>query len=139
MIAAPSWSDRRRTGERSDGRGARPRVRRAPSGALEDPVSQQLAAVVILSLAVLWVVVWVRSGTISAPLTLGLDADGIVDDIGNAATIWRLPVVATLLGIMSMVTALLIASRELFAGRFVLGMGVWVQALAWVAAITLLW
>ncbi|HEV2527574.1 MAG TPA: hypothetical protein VGT61_03855 [Thermomicrobiales bacterium] len=123
----------------SDGRSGRPRARRAPSGALEDPVSQQLAALIVLSLAALWVLVWVRSGTISAPIALGLDADGLVSQMGDATTIWRVPVVATLLGVMSMVTGLLVASHELFAGRFVLGMGVWVQILAWVAAVTLLW
>ncbi len=140
VIAAPSWSDRRRQASAGSPRsGARTRGRRAPGGAIEDPVCQQLTAVILVSLVALWILTWVRAGSIDAPLLLALDADGLAARFGSAATVWRLPTVATLLGLMSLGVALLTASRELFAGRFVLGMGVWIQVLGWVAAITLLW
>jgi hypothetical protein len=44
-----------------------------------------------------------------------------------------------MLVLMSLGTALLIARHSLTGSRFILGMGIWVQGLVWVAAITLLW
>lgn len=74
---------------------------------------------------------------VDGPIVLRLGADGGPSLIEGAGAVWQVPFVATMLGLMSIGTALLVAGRDRFAARFVLGTGILVQALIWVAAITL--
>lgn len=86
----------------------------------------------------MWALTRFLIGSVDEPLTRRLDADGTPSVIGGATAIWQVPFVATMLALMSLGTGLLVAGRDRFAARFVLGSGILVQALIWVAAITLL-
>ena len=94
--------------------------------------------VVAVSAGVMWGLTRYLIGRVDPLLTLRLRADGSPGTTGDSGAIWQAPFVATMLGLMSIGTALLLARRDQFAARFIVGMGVLVQALIWVAAITLL-
>lgn len=96
------------------------------------------ALVVAISAAAMWGVMRSLIDTVDAPLTLRLRGDGSPGTIDGPGAIWQIPFVATMLGLMSIGTALFVARRDQFAARFIVGMGILVQALIWVAAITLL-
>ena len=123
-------------------RNDRSRPWRAPRGSgialLEDGNAIRLASMVFVSAAAMWVLTRVLIGSVGDPLTLRLGVDGTPGTTGSSGTVWRVPFVATMLALMTIGTGLLVARRDLFAARFVLGSGVLVQALIWVAAITLL-
>ncbi len=93
---------------------------------------------VALSAMVMWGLTRYLIDSAPDPLSLRLRADGSPGPTTGSGAIWQVPFVATMLGLMSIGTALLVARRDRFASRFVVGMGVLVQALVWVAAITLL-
>ncbi len=97
-----------------------------------------LVLLVAVSAAVMWGLTRYLIEGVDALLTLRLRADGSSGATAESSAIWQVPFVATMLGLMSIGTALLVARRDQFAARFVVGMGVLVQALIWVAAITLL-
>lgn len=93
---------------------------------------------VALSAAVMWALTRYLIDSVPDPLTLRLRADGSPGTTSGSGAIWQVPFVATMLGLMSISVALLLARRDRFAARFVVGMGILVQGLIWVAAITLL-
>ncbi|CAA9569986.1 MAG: hypothetical protein AVDCRST_MAG33-2425 [uncultured Thermomicrobiales bacterium] len=112
--------------------------RRSSIGALDDPITTRLLLLVAVSAAAMWAVTRLLAGNVEEALVLRLGVDGAPSQIAGAGAIWRVPFVATMLALMSIGTALLVAARDRFAARFLLGAGVLVQALIWVAAITLL-
>ena len=93
---------------------------------------------VALSAAAMWGVTRFLIGSVDDPLTRRLGADGSPSVIGSASAVWQVPFVATMLALITIGTGLLVARRDRFAARFVLGSGILVQGLIWVAAITLL-
>lgn len=112
--------------------------RRARMALFEEPMASGFALVVVISAAAMWGVMRSFIDTVDAPLTLRLRADGSPGTTDGPGAIWQVPFVATMLGLMSIGTALFVARRDQFAARFIVGMGILVQALIWVAAITLL-
>ena len=93
---------------------------------------------IVLSAAAMWGMTRYLIDSVPDPLTLRLRADGSPGQTASSGAIWQVPFVATMLGLMSIGAALLVARRDHFAARFVVGMGALVQGLIWVAAITLL-
>ena len=112
--------------------------RRTGIALFEDPMASGFSLLVAVSAAVMWGLTRYLIDSVPDPLTLRLRADGSPGTIAGAGAIWQVPFVATMLGLMSIGAALLVARRDQFAARFVVGMGVLVQGLIWVAAITLL-
>ena len=113
-------------------------ARRSGIALLEDGTTARLTLLIILSAVVMWGLTRIMVDAVDDPLTLRLGADGAPSVIAGAGAIWRVPFVATMLALMSIGTGLLVAGRDRFAARFILGCGLLVQALIWVAAITLL-
>lgn len=106
---------------------------------LGDPVSQRFLAMLAVVLIALWVASIVRISGAGPYHVLRLDADGYPSLIGDRASLWRLPYVATMLALGSVLVALLVGGRDAFIGRFLLGATLVVQGLIWVAAVTLYW
>ena len=129
-----------RSGSRATRRTSRDRrsARRPAVAALAEPVTARLVLLVALSAVALWVATWLLISDVAEPLVLRLGADGGPSEVIGAGALWRVPFVATMLGLMSIGVAMLLAGRDRFAARFVVGAGILVQALIWVAAITLL-
>jgi hypothetical protein len=73
----------------------------------------------------------------AVPLRVGTDGETAV--WGTPLTMLRLPFLSSVLAVLSVGTALLVAPYDAFASRFTLGMGFVAQVLAWVAAFALLW
>ncbi len=97
-----------------------------------------LVLLIAASAAAMWGLTRYLIDSVDDPLTLRFRADGSPGTTSGPGGIWQVPFVATMLGLMSIGTALLVARRDRFASRFVVGAGIFVQALIWVAAITLL-
>ena len=121
--------------------GGRHRLSQSAAGVsiIGDPASQRFLAVLFVALIALWVVSIVRITSAGPIHVLRLDADGYPSLIGDRASLWRLPFVATMLGLGSVLVALVVSHRDAFSGRFLLGAALLVQGLVWVAAITLYW
>lgn len=125
--------------ERRSGRRRRSSRSAAGVSIIGDPASQRFLAVLFVALIALWVVSILRITSAGPVHVLRLDADGYPSLIGDRASLWRLPFVATMLGLGSVLVALVFSRHDAFSGRFLLGAALLVQGLLWVAAITLYW
>lgn len=127
-------------GDDSPARGAR--RRRAASGStglalLDDSLGVRLSLLVVLSTITLWVVMRFVIAAADPTVALRLGSDGAIGRVGGPQALWQVPFVGTLLAVMSLGTALLIAGRDALLARLVVGGGILVQGLIWLAAVTL--
>lgn len=129
-----------RAGDDSPARGAR--RQRAASGStgpalLDDSLGVRLSLLVVVSVIALWVAMRFLIEAAEPTVALRLGSDGAVGRVGGPQALWQVPFVGTLLAVMSLGTALLIAGRDALLARLVVGGGILVQGLIWLAAVTL--
>jgi len=119
----------------------RAQLRRLPVGGelLADRGAIPLLAALGIGLVGLWALTGLRVGAQPGAIELRLDANGAPDLWGTPSTLWRLPVIATLLALMNVAVAAVIAPGDRFGARFAIGAGLLVQVLLWVAFLGLAW
>jgi hypothetical protein len=93
----------------------------------------------LLSLVFMAATVAGRMSSLPDWLPIHLNAEGEPDLWGSASTLWRIPLMAVVLTLMSGGTAWYLWKRDPFAARFTLGSTVLIHALSWVALINLVW
>jgi hypothetical protein len=95
--------------------------------------------VALLSLVLMAASVAGRIGSLPDWVAIHVNAEGTPDRFGTPATLWRVPLMATMLTLMSAAVAFYLAKRDPFASRFALTSTLIIHALAWIALIHLLW
>lgn len=106
---------------------------------VSDRTSLMLLAATAFSIVVMWAVFGSRISHAGPVVALHLDAVGVPDRWGPAKSLWRLPLLATMVPLMNLVIAWAIARFDQFASRFLLATGLCLQLLVWIAAIRFLW
>ena len=92
----------------------------------------------IASLVAMAILVANRVDGLAPGFATHVSASGVLEDIKSETALWNLPLMATMLTLMTYVMAWFIASVDRFASRFVLGAGLLVQFVTWVALIRIL-
>jgi hypothetical protein len=93
----------------------------------------------LLSLVFMAATVAGRKSSLPDWIPIHLNAEGEPDLWGTAATLWRIPLMAAMLTIMSAAVGWYLWKRDPFASRFMLASTVLIHALCWVALINLVW
>ncbi|HEU0164991.1 MAG TPA: hypothetical protein VFQ54_08095 [Thermomicrobiales bacterium] len=114
-----------------------PRV--AQAAIFDDVVSLSLIGIGAVSLAVMSILVANRADSLASPFATHISASGVAEHLKTRGAIWSLPILGVFLMLMNIVIALFVARMDRFASRFVLGAGLVVQIVAWVAVIRILW
>lgn len=106
---------------------------------VNDPPSLAMIAAAILSLALMAVVVANRANVLPASFATHVSASGVLDNFAARESIWRLPLLTTMLTLMDIGIAWIIMRLDRFAGRILIGGALLMQCIAWVAVFRLLW
>ncbi|MCC6790309.1 MAG: hypothetical protein IT336_01420 [Thermomicrobiales bacterium] len=93
----------------------------------------------LLSLVFMAATVAGRMSSVPDWIPIHLNAEGTPDLWGESSTLWRVPLMALMLTLMSAGTAWYLWKRDPFAARFMIGSTVLIHALSWVALINLVW
>lgn len=100
-----------------------------------DPTALLLLGINLLSLVIMTLLLGLRVGGIPSPTVLRLDAAGNPDLWGSPALLWRLPLMSFFLTVMCLTVSWFLHPIDRFAARFVLGVAIVAQAVAWVAVL----
>ena len=92
----------------------------------------------IASLVAMAIFVANRVDELAPGFATHVSASGVLEDIKPETALWNLPLMATMLTLMTLVMAWFIAPIDRFASRFALGAGLLVQFVTWVALIRIL-
>ena len=92
----------------------------------------------IASLVAMAILVANRVDELAPGFATHVSASGVLEDVKSETALWNLPLMATMLTLMTLVMAWFIAPIDRFASRFVLGAGLLVQFVTWVALIRIL-
>ena len=68
-----------------------------------------------------------------------LDAEGVANEFGTSATIWRLPFFAFMSTVAALGLGWWLRSREAFATQYLIVGALLIHGLIWVGTINLLW
>jgi len=93
----------------------------------------------LVSLVLMVATVAARQHKIADWLPIHLNAAGEPDRWGSPATLWRLPLMAAMVTLMSAVLAWFASKRDAFAVQFILASTLLIQALCWIALVNLAW
>lgn len=104
-----------------------------------DHTALTILAVTAFGAAVMWAVLGNRLGALGPSVVLHVDASGLADRWGPPKSLWRIPLLATMIALMNLVVAWFVSPFDRFAGRFLLATALGVQVIVWVAAIRFLW
>ena len=107
----------------------------AGSPLFADQTAITLLGIGVASIVVMALLLGVRMGGIPGPTVLHLDAAGNPDRWGAPSVLWRLPLAAFFLTVMSVVIAWFLHPIDRFAARFALAAAVVAQVITWVAVI----
>jgi hypothetical protein len=107
----------------------------AGSPLFADQTAIMLLGIGVASIVIMALLLGVRMGGIPSPAVLHLDAAGNPDRWGAPSVLWRLPLAAFFLTVMSVVIAWFLYPIDRFAARFALAAAVVAQVIAWVAVI----
>ena len=72
-------------------------------------------------------------------IPIHLNAEGDPDLWGTSSTLWRIPLMAFVLTIMSLFVAWYLWRRDQFAARFTLLSTLLIHALSWIALVNFVW
>lgn len=100
-----------------------------------DPIALLLLGINLLSLVIMTLLLGLRLGSIPSPTVLRLDAAGNPDRWGSPTLLWRLPLMSFFLTAMCLIVSWFLHPIDRFAARFVLGIAIVAQAVAWVAVL----
>lgn len=103
-----------------------------------DIVSLTLIGAGVLSLAAMAILVANRIGTLPESIPTHVSASGVLEHLRSRRALWNLPLLSTMLTLMSGVIALFVARIDRFASRFILGAALVVQFVAWVAILRII-
>lgn len=95
--------------------------------------------VAVASLALLSILVLVRSGSAGDWIPLHLNAEGTPTGYGTTSTLWRLPFFALLSTVMAFGLGWWLRAREAYAVQYLVVGALLIHCLIWVGAINLLW
>jgi hypothetical protein len=104
-----------------------------------DPASLAMTAVALLGLALMAILVANRADVLPASFATHVSASGVLDNFAARETIWRLPLLATMLTLMDIGIAWIVMRLDRFAGRILIGGALLMQCIAWVAVFRILW
>jgi hypothetical protein len=104
-----------------------------------DPLSLAMIAGAILGLALMAVLVANRADVLPTSFATHVSASGVLDNFAARDSIWRLPLLATMLTLMDIGIAWIVMRLDRFAGRILIGGALLMQCIAWVAVFRLLW
>jgi hypothetical protein len=107
--------------------------------AVQDKTIMAELGLAAFSLALMIATVLSRKGSLPAWFVTHIDASGRPDQWGTPSAIWRVPFMAAMLTLSSVLTAAFIAKRDAFAARFLVSATLLVHVLAWIALVRLLW
>lgn len=93
----------------------------------------------LLSLVFMAATVAGRMSSLPDWMPIHLNAEGRPDLWGSSSTLWRIPLMAVMMTLMSAGVAWYLWKRDPFAARFTLASTVLIHALTWVALINLVW
>ena len=114
-----------------------PAVTQAPLA--NDTTSLALIGISLLSLALMAFALSSRLDAVSELVATHISASGVPEDVRSRDALWRIPLMATMLMLMNIVAAWSFSTIDRFAARFMLGAGLLVQFVAWVALVSHLW
>jgi hypothetical protein len=106
---------------------------------VNDTTSLALIGTSLLGLALMAIVVSNRLDSSPEIIATHVSASGALEDMKGRNSLWRIPLLSTMLLLMSIVAAWFFATIDQFAARFMLGASLVVQFIAWVAIIRYLW
>ena len=106
---------------------------------VNDRTALSILGVTAFGVLIMWAVFAGRIGSLPSSIVLHVDASGIADRWGPPKSLWRIPLLATMLLLMNLVVAWFVAAYDRFASRFVLAAALGVQIIIWVAAVRFLW
>lgn len=98
-----------------------------------------LIGVSILSLIVMAIVVNNRFAMLPETIFTHVSASGTPENVLGRDAIWRIPLMCMMLTLMALIAAWFFAQIDQFASRFIIGAGLLVQFIAWIALIRYLW
>lgn len=98
-----------------------------------------MIASALLGLALMAILVVNRADVLPPSFATRVSASGVLDGFAVRETIWRLPLMATMLTLMDVGVAWFVLPLDRFAGRLLLGGALVMQLVAWIAVIQLLW
>lgn len=105
----------------------------------QDTVLVGSIGISIFSLLVMAAVVSTRTDSVSPWFATHINAAGNADRWGTSDAIWRLPLTTTMFSLASILAAIYIGKREVFASRFLLASIMLIHLLSWMGLIRLLW
>jgi hypothetical protein len=110
----------------------------ANAALVNDAPALGLVGTGIASLVAMAILVANRVDELAPGFATHVSASGVLEDVKPETALWNLPLMATMLTLMTYVMAWFIAPLDRFASRFVLGAGLLVQFVTWVALIRIL-
>lgn len=106
---------------------------------IHDATALILIGVNVLSLIFMAAIINIRFDVLPQTIFTHVSASGTPENMVGRDAIWRIPLMCTMLTLMAIVAAWFFAQIDRFASRFILGAGLLVQFIAWIALIRYLW
>lgn len=95
--------------------------------------------VVLVSLVIMAATVAGRASAMPDWFPIHLNAEGAPDRFGTPATLWRIPLMAGMMTVMSVTVGWYVMKHDAFAARFAIVSTLLIHAMCWIALANLVW